>query len=125
MRSDALHHEFHSFTALPPANDFGSFCDPAVLGCSGEGTELHVTTDAVGNLLIPMNWTSVLAADADGTRSRLLLARLGMPQTMSGFCADVSSLTLQGARVPPFLAHLREPSEPTMLLGTADAPRTI
>lgn len=53
---------FPGVTALPPPNDFGGICDsddPSI-PCSNSGSDVAFTTDAEGNLVIPMDWAGIL-----------------------------------------------------------------
>lgn len=63
---------FGSFTALPPANGYAALCSPAVAPCLNSATELRLTTDVDGNLLVPMNYHGVLGLQSSIPIPRLL-----------------------------------------------------
>lgn len=125
---------FGSFTALPPRNDYQAVCVRPDPPCTGAATEVRVTTDAAGNLLIPVDWRGVLVRDGQIPVPRLLVgsspveafAGLGEPIRIPN--EDfTSSFTPQGALLPPIF----EPQVGTgsvnevSLFGSADAPYTI
>jgi hypothetical protein len=71
---------FSHFTALPQANDYASLCfanSPAP--CNPTSSELRMTIDAAGNLLVPFNWQGLLATNGGVPVPRLLRATMRSP----------------------------------------------
>jgi cysteine-rich repeat protein len=119
---------FGDFAALPPPNDFGQLvAAPGV-------TELRFTTDASGNLLLPMDYTAVLLRVegvpvpqlARGTTS--VEAFLGGGQKIDLLGSSfLGSYSPEGIVLPPFFTPLSDPSLPSdaILFGSIDAPRGV
>ncbi len=122
---------FRHFTALPEANDYSSLCFAnSPTPCNASGTELRMTVDRGGNLLVPFNWQGLLATDAGVPVPRLLRATLRSPL---GFDVPdpvfLGSYTPEGAKLPPIFEPAADPSTPSTdvvkLFGSVDAPYTI
>ncbi|HVM96335.1 MAG TPA: hypothetical protein VMT89_08090, partial [Candidatus Acidoferrales bacterium] len=119
---------FNHFTALPVPNDFSSDCftNPSV--CTATATEMRVTTDSDGNVLMPMNWQGILVPSSIPV-PRLLRAAIAplVPLQLPG-TSFVSSLTPEGGPLAPIFVPQFDPGAPTGVLnlfGSADAPYTI
>ncbi len=122
---------FSHFTALPQANDYASLCfanSPAP--CNPTLSELRMTVDAAGNILVPFNWQGLLATNGGVPVPRLLRATLRSPL---GFAVPdpvfLGSYTPEGAPLPPIFEPGSDPtvSDPDVvsLFGSVDAPYTI
>lgn len=125
---------FGHFTALPPPNDYGAVCSEPPDLCTERAPEIRLTTDAAGNLLLPMDWRRVLVRDQAVPVARLLrgstsisgfepvLAPIRIPGR--GF---LGSFTRDGATLPPIFDPRRGPESANelTLFGSADAPYTI
>ena len=134
-RTDAprLDRTFGHFTALPPPNDYQAICTTPMSSCLGTAAELHLTTDADGNVLIPMDWQGVLVRDGVTPVPRILRTE----SSLEGFAglslvkipgADfLRSYTPEGALLPPIFVPQNDPSVPSEVafFGSADAPRTV
>lgn len=132
--ADVISPTFGSFTALPPPNDFQRLCKSPNPPCLGSATEVRLTTDAEGNLYLPMNWQGVLVRQNDVPVPRLLRASTaqealsfsGVPIVIPGQ-SFLASFTPEGAKLPPIFEPHADPNalhELTMF-GSADAPHTI
>jgi len=121
------------FTALPPPNDFRDLCTTLNSECTGRDTEVRMTVDAEGNLLLPMDWSGILLGE------RVPFARLvrasasieafpgsGRPIRLPGR-GFLRSLSLRGGLLPALFEPQLDPSTTSglSLFGAADAPRTI
>jgi hypothetical protein len=121
------------FTALPPANDFRDLCTTLGSECTGRAAEVRMTSDAEGNLLLPMDWSGVLLGE------RVPFARLvrasssveafpgsGKPIRLPGR-GFLRSLSLRGGLLPALFEPQLDMSTQSglSLFGAADAPRTI
>ncbi len=122
---------FSHFTALPQANDYASLCfanSPAP--CNPTSSELRMTTDAAGNLLVPFNWQGLLATNGGVPVPRLLRATMRSPL---GFSVPdpvfLGSYTPEGAKLPPLFEPTADPTvadpDVVTLFGSVDAPYTI
>jgi len=128
----APHATFPSFTALPPPNDYQSACEDPAPPCTGLTDELRVAADAVGNLLIPMDWTGVLVDSSDVPVARRLrgitpieaFAGQGEPLRLPGQ-SFVGSYTSSGERLAAFFDPTSAPGSGLALSGATDAPRTV
>ncbi len=122
---------FSHFTALPQANAYASLCfanSPAP--CNPTFSELRMTVDAAGNLLVPFNWQGLLATNGGVPVPRLLRATLRSPL---GFSVPdpvfLGSYTPEGAKLPPIFEPAADPTvadpDVVTLFGSVDAPYTI
>ncbi|MCC6765882.1 MAG: PD40 domain-containing protein [Deltaproteobacteria bacterium] len=128
------HDVFPSFTALPPRNDFQALCTTPSPPCTGTVDELRFTTDADGNLLLPVDMRGVLVNRDQVPVARLLrgatlaeaFATSGQPVQLPGD-AYLGSFTATGARLPPVFEPQADPSagDAVTLFGTADAPGSV
>ncbi len=128
------HDVFPSFTALPPRNDFQALCTTPSPPCTGTADELRFTTDADGNLLLPVDMRGVLVNRDEMPIARLLrgatlaeaFAASGQPVQLPGD-AYLGSFTATGARLPPIFEPQADPSaeDAMTLFGTADAPGSV
>lgn len=116
---------FGNFTALPVQNDYGAM----VAGSTG----VRFTTDAAGNVLLPVDWRAVLVR-VDGTPyPRLVRGTTTLPAFSLGGNAirlpgasAISAWAPNGIRLPPVFTPLSDPTEQDLaLFGTVDAPRAI
>jgi len=133
---DVLHPDFASFTALPPANDFGALCTEPRPPCIGklEDLEVRLAVDRAGNLLVPMDWRGVLVRRADVPVARLLRGTVtleafegsGQPLRLEDDSL-LGSYSLSGTRLPPIFTPQSDPSNGAglTLFGTADAPEGV
>lgn len=124
---------FSHFTALPPPNDYQALCTDPQPPCTGAATELRLTVDADGNLLMPMDWAGVLL------RPGVPIARLvrgssaveafpGSDQPIRLPDRNVlSSFSMQGNSLPPIFEPQVDPSAPgaLTLFGSVDARATV
>jgi hypothetical protein len=136
------HAQFPGLTALPPPNDFAGICsspDPSI-PCGNSGSDVGFTTDAEGNLVVPIDWAGVLVP---GTLPIPRLVRAstsvpaflgappestqvpGAPIAVPGL-AFLQSFSPRGLRVDPLFNPLFNPNlTDTQLFGTADAERGV
>src|SRR5262249_39322236 len=125
---------FSHFTALPPPNRYDQICVTPSPPCTGNASEVRFTTDAAGNMLVPMDWQGVLVRSANVPVPRLLrggssiegFAGSGLPIEIPAQ-AFITSHTPEGAVLPPiFVPQVdAESSNEVSLFGSADAPHTV
>ena len=127
-----VHEVFGHFTALPPHNDYQQICDDPMPPCLGTATEIRFTTDAAGNVLIPMDWSGVIITDTEIPVPRLLRSGASIEAFSNGLLAIIpsdyflTSYTPEGALLPPvFEPQTDESAGSTVLFGSADAPTTV
>src|SRR5262249_3119381 len=115
---------FNHFTALPIVNDFSADCfaNPSV--CSASASEIRVTTDSAGNVLMPVNWQGVLVPSSIPV-PRLLRAAIAplVPLRLPG-ASFMSSVTPEGGPLAPIFVPQFDPGAPSGVLnlfGSADA----
>ena len=125
------HEVFPHFTALPPANDFQALCSDPSPPCRGASTELRLTIDTAGNILLPVDWRGILV-DQGIPIARLLrgsttfAAFPGQGQHISvPSRAFLSSFSPQGTKLPPIFDPQTASTDALTLFGTADAPETV
>ncbi|MFQ5473449.1 MAG: TolB family protein, partial [Dehalococcoidia bacterium] len=128
------HGVFPHFTALPPPNDYQSVCTTPSSPCTGTATEVRMTVDTDGNLLIPVDWRGILVRKAEVPVPRLLRAASSV-DAFSGITAPiripngafVDSYTPEGGLLPPIFDPQTDPSATNelVLFGSADAPETV
>ncbi len=129
----APHPLFPHFTALPPPNDFQALCTAPESVCTGRATELRLTEDTAGNLLVPMDWRGVLVG-RDIPVARLLRAATGIP----AFPDSTDPILLPGeevlgafsptgAKLPPVFDPQLDPTrgDAASFFGTTDAPESV
>lgn len=133
------HEEFPGFTSLPDWNDFEGICDSADPGtpCDNSNADIQLTTDADGNLLVPIDWRGVLVPGLLPI-PRLVRANssapafVGAPPEPSQTPGEpvqvpgprfLQSFSPKGLRVDPLFNPLvrDEASVETELFGSADA----
>ena len=123
---------FPSFTALPPPNDYEALCQgPA---CRGTETTIRFALDAMGNILMPMDWRGVLFDRDEIPVARQVRAKLGdeiadkLPFGIP-HRSVLASYSPTGLRLPPVFepqATLTgEGGTGVTLFGTVDAPETV
>jgi cysteine-rich repeat protein len=120
---------FGHFTALPPPNDL-----ERMITAPGT-TEVHLTTDDAGNLIVPMDYAALLLRI--GGRPVPLIARANavfdafaggifekVDIPASGFAGSYSP---EGVALPPVFSPLSDGSSSSdaILFGSVDAPRGI
>lgn len=128
---------FPSFTALPPANDFEAICTPeagSTSPCDGTVDALQLTTDAAGNLLIPVDWRGVLFRQdlvpvlrlVRGTSSLEAFEGRGAPIWIPDLKV-LKSYSPGGKALPPLFDPLQDVdgTGPLAFFGSADAPETV
>jgi hypothetical protein len=129
----AISRTFPHFTALPPANDYGTLCtDPSGL-CAGSAPEVQFTLDAGGNVLLPVDWRHVLVRDDGAPVPRLLHGSTSIeafagvhPIRLPG-PAFLASYTPEGILLPPIFVPQQDPTSTNelTLFGSSDAPYSI
>lgn len=124
---------FGHFTALPPPNNYQDLCVSPAPPCTGRASELRFTTDAAGNLLLPMDWQGILLGEHVPV-GRLLRGSSAVPAFLdtpgpiqipnSDFARSFSP---EGGVLPPIFEPQSDPTatETLTLFGSADAPRTV
>ncbi len=130
---DSPHELFGSFTALPPENNFQALCFDPVPPCAPGASQLRMTTDAEGNLLLSMDWSGVLPSPLLRA-GRLLSGALAIP----AFPDDpapiripsndfLQSLSPEGSLLPPVFDPRTDGSvsDASIVFGTVDAARTV
>lgn len=129
----APHPLFAHFTALPPPNDFQALCVEPSPPCTGRQTELRFTTDAAGNLLLPVDWRGVLPGAAVPV-ARLLRGASSVPAFPDRDApiripgrSFLRSFSPDGGPLPPIFEPQADPVAPgeLTLFGSADADRTV
>ena len=121
---------FGHFTALPPPNDYVANCFDTIGPCNPSSPEVRVTTDAAGNVLLPIDWSGVLVRQNAVPVPRSLSAALlvaAAPVTLPGK-SFVASYTPEGGLLDPIFEPQFNPqavSQALNLFGFADAPYTV
>lgn len=119
--------DFGHFVALPKDNDFKNLSDEL-------DHEVRLTTDDVGNVLIPMNYAAMLLRPENVPVPRTVqatadLSALGVPAVTES--ARIASYSPEGRLLAPMFVPLAKPAKPgeptdtTILYGTVDAPRAV
>lgn len=129
----APHPQFPNFTALPPPNDFQALCVEPSPPCTGRQSELRFTTDAAGNLLLPVDWRGVLLGEAVPL-ARLLRGATSVPAFPDRDTpiripgrSFLRSFSPNGGPLPPIFEPQADPTAPgeLTLFGSADAAQTV
>ncbi len=119
---------FPHFTALPIVNDYSTLCFQDT-PCDATASEMRFTVDTLGNLLIPMDWTRVLANQIDLPVPRLLRATAFSPILLpTPPSANLGSFTPEGAPLPPIFEPKATDASGAAVLslfGSVDAPYTV
>jgi Tol biopolymer transport system component len=128
---------FGHFTALPPPNRFEELCTtpPFPTGpCTGTAPEVRFTVDTAGNVLLPVDWRSVLVASAVPV-PRLLRGSSSVDTGLSARPGPIHipggeflrSFTLEGAPLPPVFVPQLDPqaSNELTLFGSSDTPQSV
>lgn len=120
---------FDDFTALPPPDDFRAMVEQP------STTEVRLTTDAFGILLVPMDYAARLLRIGNVPIPQLARfstatpAFAGSPATPVQLPGDAfrGSFSPEGIRLPPIFTPIADPSDPTALtlFGSVDAPRGV
>ena len=127
------HPQFTHFTVLPPPNDFQALCVDPSPPCRGDRRELRLTTDADGNVLLPVDWRGVLI-DKGVSVARLLRASTALPAFPGSDTpiripgrSFLRSFSPTGGPLPPVFEPQLDPSAPheLTLFGSADAAQTV
>ncbi len=123
---------FKHFTALPAPNDFAAGCWDTIPPCTLSTSQFRMTTDADGNLLVPMDWRGILVRQNQVPVPRLLSATLASPVPVLGIRIPgksfMASFTPEGGLLPPIFEPESASGTPdgvATLFGSADAPYTI
>ncbi len=123
------HPTFPHFTALPVPNDYQADCFNDAPPCNATETAVRYTTDAAGNVLMPVDWTGVMLPSAVPV-PRLLQVSFRSPYDFA--VPDqvfVGSYTPEGGHLPPIFEPKVKPGNPVAntvdLSGSVDAPYTI
>lgn len=124
------HPVFSHFTALPPANDFQADCFRDAPPCTALAAETRLAVDAVGNLLLPVNWQGVLVNQGSVPVPRLLGATVKSPLPFATpEQVSLASYTPEGAKLPPIFEPQADPNvtdaNVVSIFGSADAPYTV
>ncbi len=134
---------FAHFTALPPPNDYQALCQgPAP--CTGTAVEARITTDAAGNVLVPMDWRGVLVKVGSIDETATDEKRVPVPRLLRGTSAlepfldagvpiripgnsFLQSFSPAGRPIAPIFDPQSDPtsSHEVSLFGSVDAPYTI
>ena len=142
------HPTFPGLTALPSPNDFAGICDtpdPSI-PCGNSGANVEFTTDAAGNLIVPIDWQGILvpgtlpiprlvrASSAVPAFSQASPAvgpapvpgqTVGDPVSVPGL-RFLESFSPKGLRLDPLFNPLFNPSVPELeLFGSVDAEEGI
>lgn len=132
ITADVVDSTFGSFTALPPPNDYAEVCTGSA-PCRGSATEVRLTTDAAGNILVPIDWQGVLVPSAvpvprllRASSSQAALNVSSGPIVVPGQ-SFLASYTPEGAKLPPIFEPQVDPQAANELtvFGSTDAPHTI
>jgi cysteine-rich repeat protein len=118
---------FSGFTALPPPNDIDRLVNAPGI------TEARFTVDAAGNVLLPMDYQSILVRVGGRPFPRLTrggssidawTAIVGSAPIAIPSRSFLSSWSPEGIRLPPVFEPLADPgaSSEATLFGTVDAP---
>ncbi len=133
------HPDFPGLTSMPAANDFQDICTathPSVT-CNASGADVLFTTDAAGNVLVPIDWRGVLVEPRTLPIPRLVKATTsiaaftgtppeanqtpGAPMEIPG-PGFLQSFSRKGLRVHPLFNPLADAeSFDTTLFGSTDA----
>jgi len=122
---------FNHFTALPPANDYQAACFDEIGPCNpGSNPPLRLTTDAEGNVLIPMDWRGILVQQNQIPVPRLMRTTIDVPALPLKIPGKsfVASYTPEGGLLPPIFEPqfvAQAVSGALTLFGSADAPYTV
>lgn len=127
-RSQDIAGRFGHFVALPPPNDFEAMLtEPA-------NAELHLTTDAAGNVLVPMDYAAILLRVQGIPIPQLARAGTnveaftgsGQPVVIPGD-GFIASFSPEGILLPPVFTPVVDPTDPSSadLFGSVDAPRGV
>ena len=114
---------FQQFTVLPPPNPFGTIVN-ALLAQPPVATQALATLDGGGDLLVPIDWGSVLPGGPGFPVARLVSGSLhvaafqGMPGPINVTADDVHSFTIDGKPLPPLI---RTTDSGDSVFGTSDA----
>jgi len=124
---------FAHFTALPPPNSFQALCSDPIPPCTAAASEVRFTTDADGNLLLPMDWRGILVGQGVPV-ARLLRASTSLEAVLGGgrplhvpSSNFLHSFSLEGGVLPPLFDPQADPSavNEATFFGSADAPSTV
>lgn len=130
---DVVDAGFSHFTGLPEANDYQAVCTEPAPPCTGLQARMRMTTDADGNLLVPMDWRGILVRQDRVPVPRQLRVTTGIeafPGTGAPIRlpdqASLGSFSNKGLRVAPiFDPQLEADPSRAAFFGTADAPETV
>jgi hypothetical protein len=119
---------FGHWTALPPPNDVQALVQQPA------NTPLHFTTDAAGNVLIPMDYAGVLLRPggvpvpilARGATDIEAFTGSGQAAVIPGD-GFINSYSPEGIVLPPVFTPIVDPTDPDQatLFGSVDAPRGV
>jgi hypothetical protein len=124
-----LHPTFPSFTALPVPNDYQAECFDDIPPCTITADDTRYTVDAMGNLLLPVNWQGILASQGNIPVPRITRATVKSPVAFEKPpVISLGSFTPEGAPLPPIFEP--ESGDETTanaitLFGSSDAAYTI
>jgi len=126
---------FAHFTALPEPNDYAAICDSPTPPCTGTSDQVRFTTDVDGNVLVPMDYRSVLVRLEGLPIPRLIrgditvdafasVPGVGIEVPEQGF---LQSYSPEGRRVLPLFSPLVDPETAgaLSLFGSVDAPAGV
>jgi Tol biopolymer transport system component len=124
---------FGHFTALPAPNDYAGLCSTPGTPCTGGATEVRLTTDAAGNILLPMDWSRILVRQDQSPVPRLLRGSASLEAIPGASlikipgAAFLASYAPEGAPLSPIFVPQSDKSASGHLdlFGSADAPLTV
>ncbi len=130
---DTAHSVFSRFTALPPPNSYQDICFDPAPPCTASASEIRFTTDADGNILIPMDWRGILVGQGipiarllRGSSAVEAFSGGGEPVRIPG-SSFLRAYSPEGSVLPPVFDPQADPSavHEATLFGSADAPETV
>ena len=123
--------DFGGFTALPPPNNYQALCVDPSPPCRGTTNEIRFTTDAAGNVLLPMDWRGILVGE-DIPIARLLRGSTtidAFPNVLGPIRVPdrsyLTSFSPSGGKLPPIFTPQSAAGDRLTLFGSADAPETV
>src|SRR5438876_1167012 len=132
------HPLFSHFTALPFPNDYQAICTGPSATCTGRTRALQLTVDAVGDVLLPMDWSGVLVRLMENqdvvpvprtVRASFLAEAFRGTGVPIGIPDDafLGSFSPDGRKLPPIFTPLHDPTAlgEVTLFGSVDAPHSV
>jgi len=125
---------FSHFTALPLPNDYSALCSDPIPPCTAQASELRLTIDSVGNVLLPIDWSGILVFNQTIPVERLLRGGSAIPAFPGGSepiripgSEFLQSFSPEGSLLAPTFEPQSDPNatREATFFGTADATRTV